>query len=337
MQDLSVAEYFALADRPVVIDVRSPAEYAAGHLPGAASHPLFDDEERAKVGTLYKQVSPDAALLRGLEFAGARMRSLVEGARLSAPSGEVVVQCWRGGQRSASVGWLLEQAGMKVRRLTGGYKAYRTYARAYLGGDAHQLRVLSGPTGSGKTPVLHALRALGADIVDLEGLAHHKGSSFGSLGEAPQPSSEQFENRLFAALLDIPAGRTVWAEDESRLIGTVCQPDVFYDRLLAAPAVALRQPIEWRVDNLVRDYAKYPKEGLVAAFTRLKKKLGGQHLSTALEALEQDDFATACRIALTYYDKAYAHYASHKTSAVTELIVLDPAADRVAEQLLRLL
>ena len=336
MQDLTVEEYFALAERSVIIDVRSPTEYDAGHVEGAASHPLFNDAERAEVGTLYKQLSPDAALLRGLEFAGARMRELVEGARRSAPSGEVVVQCWRGGQRSASVGWLLEQAGMNVRRLTGGYRAYRTYARAYLGDNHHQLKVLSGPTGSGKTPVLHALRTLGADVVDLEGLAHHKGSSFGALGEASQPSTEQFENRLFASLVAIPAGRTVWIEDESRLIGTVCQPSVFYDRLLAAPAVALVQPIDWRVDNLVRDYARYPKEGLKAAFTRLRKKLGGQHLNTALEALERDDFTTACRIALTYYDKAYAHYASRKTSPVTELTVHDPAAECVARQLLQL-
>ena len=335
MQQLSPAEYFALAEQPTLLDVRSPGEFTAGHIGGAVSLPLFDNDERAEVGTLYKQTNPDAALLRGLEIAGGKMRALVEQARAAAPSGRVVVQCWRGGQRSASVGWLLEQAGMQVAQLSGGYKAYRAHVRAWLGEAHHALRVLSGPTGSGKTPVLYALRELGASVVDLEGLANHKGSSFGALGEEPQPSSEAFENMLFTALRNLPTDRPVWVEDESRMIGTVCQPDTFYARLVAAPAVELVQPLDWRVDNLVRDYAGYPKQGLVAAFTRLRKKLGGQHLQTALDALERQDYATACRIALVYYDKAYAHYAEQKSVAPLRRIeAASPDPATIARQLL---
>ena len=335
MQALSPAEFFAEYDSTVVLDVRSPGEYAAGHLPGAVSLPLFDDAERAEVGTLYKQTSPDAALLRGLELAGGKMRLLVEQAREAAPEGRVVVQCWRGGQRSASVGWLLEQAGMQVTQLRGGYKAYRAYVHSWLAESRHELRVLSGPTGSGKTHILHTLAELGASVVDLEGLAHHKGSSFGALGEAPQPSSEEFENRLFAALRVLPTDRPVWVEDESRMIGTVCQPEVFYDRLVAAPTVALEQPLEWRVASLVQDYADYPNEGLVAAFTRLRKKLGGQHLQTALEALERNDYATACRVALVYYDKCYAHYATRKARSILGTVQADaPDPQSIARQLL---
>ena len=335
MQHLSPAEYFALPERPVLLDVRSPGEYTAGHIGGAVSLPLFSDAERAEVGTLYKQTSPDAALLRGLELAGSKMRELVERTRAAAPSGRVVVQCWGGGQRSASVGWLLEQAGMQVAQLTGGYRAYRTYARAWLGEAHHELRVLSGPTGSGKTRVLHALRELGASVIDLEGLAQHKGSSFGALGEMPQPSSEAFENKLFTALRDLPTDRPVWLEDESRMIGTVCQPEPFYERLVAAPAIELLQPLAWRVDKLVKDYASYEKEGLVAAFTRLRKKLGGQHLQTALDALDREDYATACRVALVYYDKAYAHYAERKAVAPRcRLEVVLPDSHAIARQLL---
>ncbi len=337
MRILSPEEFFALDRRPVLLDVRSPGEFTAGHAPGAVSMPLFDNDERAEVGTLYKQVSADEALLRGLEIAGGKLRHLVEQARAAAPDGSMVVQCWRGGQRSASVAWLLERAGMDVHQLSGGYQAYRAYVREWLSQDHHQLRVLSGPTGSGKTPILLAMREQGAAVIDLERLANHKGSSFGALGEDPQPTTEEFENLLYAALSEISPGTTVWLEDESRLIGTVCQPEVFYDRLLAAPAIELVQPTAWRVDNLVRDYAGYPREGLAAAFIRLRKKLGSNHLQAALEALESSDFVEACRIALVYYDKAYAHYASKKPAGqLIRVEARDPAPESIARQLLAL-
>ena len=313
MDIITAAELFGgPADGRPILDVRSPGEYAAGHLPGAHSLPLFSDAERAEVGTLYKQDSPDAALLRGLDIAGAKMRWLVETAREMAPAGRAVVHCWRGGQRSGSVGWLLERGGMEVAQLAGGYKAFRHYVRAYLGQDHHRLRVLGGPTGSAKTEVLRALAELGAPVVDLEALASHKGSSFGALGEAPQPTTETFENRLFGALRAIPAGRTVWLEDESRMIGTVYQPDAFFERLTAAPVTELLRPLDWRVEHLVSTYAGYAKHQLVDAFVRIRKKLGGQHLSTALEALDVGDYAAAARVALVYYDKAYAHHSRRR-------------------------
>lgn len=323
MQTLSAQDYlFDPAWRAVpLLDVRSPGEYAAGHLPGARSLPLFTDEERARVGTLYKQDSPDAALLAGLDIAGGKMRWLVEEGRRLAPGGRAVVHCWRGGQRSGSVGWLLERAGVVVHQLAGGYKAARGEMRRYLAESDHQFRVLSGPTGSGKTEVLLAMRELGAHVIDLEGLAHHKGSSFGALGEAPQPSSEAFENQLFAELRAVPPGATVWLEDESRMIGHVYLADEFYQRLTAAPVVELEQPIEWRVERLVRQYAGYPKDGLREAFVRIRKRLGGQHLNAALTALKADDFATAARIALGYYDKAYRHYGERRGARVLGRVV----------------
>ncbi len=337
METVSAEAFFAAPSSTVLLDVRSPGEFESGHAPGAVSLPLFSDAERAEVGTLYKQASPDDALLRGLEIAGGKMRSLVVAARGAAPDNKVVVQCWRGGQRSASVAWLLERAGMEVSQLMGGYKAYRAFVRQWLSEPRHHLRVLSGPTGSGKTRILHALLRTGAPVVDLEGLANHKGSSFGSLGEDPQPSSEEFENLLFAALRHIPGGKTVWIEDESRLIGTVCQPEAFYDRLVAAPVVQLDQPEPWRVNNLVRDYASYPHSELAAAFTRLRKKLGGQHLQSALDALEQGDYATAARVALVYYDKAYDHYAERKAAGdVTRVTLASEEPEQIARQLLAL-
>jgi tRNA 2-selenouridine synthase len=318
-----------------LLDVRSPGEYEEASLPGALSLPLFSNEERAKVGTLYKQKSPDAALLEGLDIAGSKMRELVETARRLAPGNKVVVHCWRGGQRSGSVAWLLERAGFEVGQLTGGYKAARGYIRQYLGEPRHQFKVLSGPTGSGKTPVLLAMQALGANVVDLEGLANHKGSAFGGLGEAPQPSSEAFENILFAELRLIPEGEAIWLEDESRLIGHVCLPSEFYDRLIASPIVVLDQPMEWRVKHLVQNYALYPKADLSAAFTKIKKRLGGQHLNAALAALAEDDFAAAARIALVYYDKAYSHYGDRRDAKVLfQVQPTSPVVEEIARQVL---
>ena len=337
MQTLTAESYFTSGDRPVLLDVRSPGEFRNGHAPDAVSLPLFEDGERAEVGTLYKQHSPDAALLRGLDIAGAKMRRLVEDARRAAPDGRAVVQCWRGGQRSASVGWLLEQAGMQVAQLAGGYKAYRAYVREWLAEQHHPLRVLSGPTGSGKTAILHELASRGAAVVDLERLASHKGSSFGALGEAEQPTTEEFENLLFGALRAIPAGCPVWLEDESRMIGTVCQPDVFYQRLVSAPVVELVQPTEWRIKNLVDAYSGYERADLSAAFTRLRKRLGGQHLQRALDALAEGDYAAAARIALVYYDKTYAHYAERKNAEeVVRLEARAPDPASIAEQILAL-
>ncbi|TXF88383.1 tRNA 2-selenouridine(34) synthase MnmH [Neolewinella aurantiaca] len=339
MQTLTPQEYFTNPywTNHVLLDVRSPGEHTVGKLPAAKSLPLFTDEERAVVGTLYKQTSPDAALLSGLEIAGGKMRWLVEEARRLAPGNKVVVHCWRGGQRSGSVAWLLERAGFEVAQLTGGYKAARHHIRKYLAQNNHQLRVLSGPTGSGKTPVLLAMQQQGAFVVDLEGLANHKGSAFGALGEAPQPSSEEFENQLYAALKAIPPGEVVWMEDESRMIGHVYMPDEFYERLCAAPVYSLDQPLEWRVNHLVKSYARYPKEDLMDSFSRIRKKLGGQHLKAAIEYLEENDFAAAARIALVYYDKAYHHYGERRQArvvATVQAVSKDPA--EVARQLMEL-
>lgn len=337
MQTLTPAELFndPLWQNHVLLDVRSPGEYALARLPGAVSLPLFTNEERARVGTLYKQTSPDAALLEGLEIAGGKMRWLVEEARRLAPGNKVVVHCWRGGQRSGSVAWLLERAGFEVAQLTGGYKAAKQHIRQYLGEEHHKFRVLSGPTGSGKTEVLLAMQQQGACVVDLEGLANHKGSSFGALGEAPQPESEAFEILLFSALRAIPAGEVVWLEDESRMIGHVYLPDEFYHRLIAAPVVTLEQPMEWRTQHLVKNYARFPKAELEAAFVRIRKRLGGQHLNAALEALAADDFATAAQIALVYYDKAYHHYGERRNAQVVcKVVAQSPEVDLIAQQVL---
>lgn len=287
-----------------IIDVRSPAEYAKGHIPNAINMPMFSDEERAIVGTAYKQESQEAALLKGLDMVGTKMSHFVRQAKAIAPEGRLIIHCWRGGKRSSSISWLLRMAGMETSTLEGGYKAYRQYIRQQFQDRNKSFIILTGSTGSGKTKALHHLKSRGEQIIDLEGLAHHKGSAFGDINETPQPSTEQFENNLYEIFRHLNGSRRVWLESESRMIGNISIPDTFWKKMMAAPMVHLNIPKAARIQYLVQSYGKYPKEKLVSSFQKLKKKLA-QHLPVALEALENNDLEIAARIALDYYDKYY--------------------------------
>lgn len=307
MKIISPQDWFRIDHPPALLDVRSPGEFAKGHWPGALSLPLFDNAERAEVGTLYKQESPEVAFLRGLELAGQKLRWYVERAQELAAGKEVAVHCWRGGQRSQSMAWLLSKRFEHVQVISGGYKAIRRAGRDYLAEFSHPLIVLGGTTGSGKTKVLKALRESGETVVDLEQMAHHKGSAFGALGEPMQPTVEQFENDLFHTFLhlDIQTEKPIWLEDESKSIGRVYLPDELWHKMMKAPLIQLDLPEDWRLENLVTDYASYDIEALRASFGRIRKRLGGQNLNAALKALDKRDFTSAASIALRYYDKAY--------------------------------
>ncbi|MBK8554971.1 MAG: tRNA 2-selenouridine(34) synthase MnmH [Lewinellaceae bacterium] len=226
-QVVDTLELLAMMDERVLLDVRSPGEYAQGHIPGAFSFPLFSDEERARVGTTYKQANPEAALLLGLDLVGPKMGHFVVEALKLSRNKKLAVHCWRGGQRSKSMAWLLRLAGCDVVTLNGGYKAFRHEALDQYHLHPYNLRVVGGRTGSGKTKVLQALRDMGEQIIDLEGLAHHKGSAFGAIGEQEQPSVEQFENDLFFALRALDPQKRIWIENESRSIGRVYIPTGF--------------------------------------------------------------------------------------------------------------
>lgn len=315
LRALPIAEFLAY-DAPI-IDVRSPGEHAHGHVPGARSLPLFSDAERAVVGTLYKQEGRDAALLEGLRMVGPRMAAIVEEARSIAPDGRVRVHCWRGGERSGSVAWLLDKAGFSdVRTLIGGYRAFRGDVLSAFGAP-FQVKVLGGHTGSGKTELLALLRAQGEQVLDLEELASHKGSAFGMLGEAPQPTTEHFENRVWATLAALDPSRPIWCEDESVLIGRVKVPQALFDRMRTAPLYLASVPVQQRVERLVRDYGGFPKEQLAAALLRIRKRIGPQHYKAAIEALEADDLATVVRITLVYYDKAYQRSTDQRAPGTT--------------------
>lgn len=320
---IAVEQLLEIQQNRILFDVRTPAEFEQGHIPGAVNLPLFSNEERAVVGTIYKQQSPELALLKGLEFAGAKMRWYVEEAQRLAENQAIAVHCWRGGKRSESMGWLLEQAGFDVMILKGGYKNYRNYLHNYLTEQKAPFIILGGYTGSGKTEVLHELAKLGEQVLDLELLAHHKGSAFGALGEALQPSVEQFENDLFKAYYKLNKNQRIWLEDESKAIGKVYITDGFWQQMVRAPHIKLEIPLHERIQHLVDIYANFPKENLIESFQKIKKRLGGLHLNNAIAALERGDYAEAVRIALIYYDKTYEHCLQNKMGVVIHLFKAD--------------
>lgn len=301
---IDVAKFFENQEDRVLIDVRTPAEYEQGHIAGAHNLPLFSNEERAIVGTIYKKKSPEMAMLKGLEFVGEKLPTFVKIASKIAPRKKVAVYCWRGGKRSGSLSWLLDLAGFDVITIQGGYKAYRTFMF-----DFYQqpllINTVGGRTGTGKTEIIHHLKDLGEQVVDLEGIAHHKGSAFGALGEQKQPTVEHFENILFNTLIKLDLSKKVWVENESRSIGRVFIPHGFWDNMKRGRLINIEIPYEERIERSVTDYKDYPKDELIAIFKLIEKRLGGQLCQAAIEALNKDDYKKAAEIALIYYDKSY--------------------------------
>jgi tRNA 2-selenouridine synthase len=323
-----------LAQCAVVVDVRSPGEFAHAHIPGAHNLPLFDDGERAEIGTLYKQQGRRAAVQRGLELVGPRLAKLGAGLQTlqaSAPEAPLGLHCWRGGMRSESMAWLATRLELPVVLLDGGYKAFRRWA-LNLFEQPWPIRLLGGRTGCGKTDLLLALRCRGVAVVDLEGLAHHRGSSFGHLGLPPQPSSEQFENAIALELHRQRQAAEIWLEAESNQVGRCRVPAALWRQMASAPALEIRRPLEARVAQLVTLYGQQDAAGLAEATQRIARRLGPQRTATALEAIARRDWATACRQMLDYYDRCYDH--DLNSHAVTALELGNAGVDQSADTLL---
>jgi tRNA 2-selenouridine synthase len=328
-------EAFLAAAGPL-LDVRSPGEFGRGHIPGAVNVPLFDDAGRAEIGTLYKQQGRTEAVRRGLALVGPRLEEL--GGRLlelaaAAPRQPLRIHCWRGGMRSGSVAWLAGTLDLSVLLLAGGYKAWRHWVLRQFE-RPWPLRLLGGRTGSAKTELLLALREKGVAVIDLEGLAHHRGSSFGGLGQPPQPSSEHYENLLAAALAPLEGAPEIWLEAESVQVGRCRIPAGLWRQMKQAPLLEVRRPLEARVAHLVRLYGVQDPAGLTEATLRIARRLGPQRTAAALAAIEARDWAAASRQMLDYYDSCYDHELDrHPCVASVELERLHPAA--AADLLLR--
>ena len=305
---------------PPILDVRAPCEFAQGHVPGAISMPLFSDEERAEVGTLYKHAGHDAAVERGLEIVTTKgWEDLLANVPQLDEGDDVLVYCFRGGMRSGSVAWLLSQAPLNVHTLEGGYKRFRRWAMESWEACDRPITIVGGPTGSGKTDVLHALRDdLAAQVLDLEGEANHRGSIFGALGRPAQPTNEQYENALALQWRGFAPARPVFIEDESHNVGKCGVPRGLWRRMRAAEARVLRLdvPHEARVDKLVREYGCYEPRLIADCVRGLTKKLGHakvDELCAMLEAESPPRLAEVADFLLGgYYDEMYAYQAKKR-------------------------
>jgi tRNA 2-selenouridine synthase len=301
-----------LAEFDAVVDARSESEFAEDHLPGAVNWPSLNDEERALVGTLYKQVSPFEARKKGAALVSANVSRHIECELLDKPkSWQPLVYCWRGGKRSGSLALVLDQIGFKVSLVEGGYKAFRGAVLEQLPELAQRLsyRVVCGPTGSGKTRLLHALAAAGAQVLDLEGLAHHRSSVLGLIPGEPQPTQKAFDTRVWDALRRFDPARPVYVESESKKVGNVTVPESLMTAMRASPCLRVELSDDERVALLLEDYEFFVHDP--ALFCRrlgALTELRGKAVVERWQALvQQGDVETVVRELLkTHYDPGYA-------------------------------
>ncbi|MGE0090775.1 MAG: tRNA 2-selenouridine(34) synthase MnmH [Bacteroidales bacterium] len=306
VQKVDIKAFLELSKTIQVIDVRSPREFEFGHMPGALNIPLFDNNERAIVGTAYKQISRNDSVLKGLEIVGPKMKGFAEKAQELAINNQLLVYCWRGGMRSASMAWLFDMLGIKTFTLIGGYKSYRRYGKLKLS-EAQKIIILGGLTGSGKTETLQKIKEKGEQILDLELLANHKGSAFGALGQNNQLPNEQFENNLIFEFLQLDPSKPIWLEDESHSIGANWIPNELFQKMRQAPVLKMELDKSERIKRLVKEYAGFDKFHLENCILKIGKRLGGQHVKHALECLKNDQLDVVADITLTYYDKSYSY------------------------------
>ncbi len=322
-----------------IIDVRAPAEFAEDHIPGAINLPVLDDAERARIGTIYKQDSPFTARKLGAALVARNAARHLEGVLADRPGGwRPLIYCWRGGQRSGSFASILSQIGWRVETVAGGYKSWRRLVSdtLYDGPLPGRVVLLDGNTGTAKTEVLNLLPARGLQVIDLEGLAGHRGSLFGAVGV--QPSQKAFEGALAVALAQLDPDRPVVVEAESIKIGNLFLPPKLWQAMNAAPRVAIAAPLVARAEYLVRAYGD-----LIADPARLDRIIGQlrpQHAAEVIAgwqamATAGDYAALAEGLMAAHYDPRYAKHRARVTVPVTAVVAdnlaaLAPLADRVA-------
>ena len=311
MKSTGVANVTQAGEFDEIIDVRSPAEFAEDHIPGAVNCPVLSDEERARVGTLYKQESPFAAKKLGAALVARHIAEHIEGRFLDRPrEWKPLIYCWRGGKRSGAMSHVLRQIGWQACALEGGYKSWRRHVVAELAELPRRFsfRVVTGATGSGKSRLLETLAAQGAQVLDLEALAAHKGSVLGGLPDEAQPSQKMFESRLLAVLQGLTLERPVFVEAESRRIGQLQVPDALLETMRASPCLRIEATDAARVRFLIGDYDYF-----LADPAALREKLGclrelqsGETLARWNALIDARDWpALVAELLAQHYDPLY--------------------------------
>jgi tRNA 2-selenouridine synthase len=319
---IGIHDFLRLREELATVDVRSEGEFKEGHIAGAVNIPILNNQERIQVGTDYKQKGQLEAIKTGFRLVGPRILDIVNEAEKAANNKELLIHCWRGGMRSTNFCQFVEMAKIKTHQLGGGYKTYRHTALASFR-DPLKLIVLGGSTGSGKSEILRSLAAKGEQVIDLEKLAHHKGSVFGGLMMPPQPTTEQFQNDLFEAIRKLDHNKRIWIEDESIAVGKIFIPDDFWRQMTSSSVIEIEVGKTVRIERLVAEYGHADRDEFLEAMTRIVKKLGGQHFNAAREKLKEGDMAAVIEILLTYYDKAYFNGLDKKKKRIRSQIPWD--------------
>ncbi|MGR3763220.1 tRNA 2-selenouridine(34) synthase MnmH [Rossellomorea sp. NS-SX7] len=309
--DISINELLELCQEDLVfVDVRSPSEYEDMTIPGSINIPVFDDEERAEVGTLYKQVSKEAATDRGLEIFSAKLPAFIK--QFKELPGEKVVFCWRGGMRSKAAATFLDLMGIKPYRIQGGVRAYRHWVMKQL--ESLEMKpkayVLNGGTGTGKTAILHELKNQGLPILDIEGLADHRGSVFGAIGMSPV-NQKTFDSLLIKEVKGLQQAPFVMFEAESKRIGKILLPPFLLNKKEEATHIFIELPIEERIAHILKEYKLYEHhEEFVEAFRKIKRRIHSPVANTIEEELKRLNYEAVLELLLEYYyDPRYLHTA----------------------------
>lgn len=331
-QDLSIQEWLRRREKGMtMIDVRSPSEYADATIPGSLNIPLFNDEERAEIGTIYTRVSVEAAKERGLEIVSAKLPAFIR--QFADIEGAKTVFCWRGGMRSKTTATLLSLMDIHVCRLAGGYRSYRKWVVSTLESLEFKPKalVIHGDTGNGKTTILRNLQAKGYPVIDLEGMAGHRGSVFGQIGLRAH-NQRMFDALLLEELLRLQQEDYVMMEAESKRIGKICVPDFILSKKDQGYHVKLELPLEVRVQNIVKDYEpeKHPQE-CMEAFQRIRSKIHVPIAADIAMYLEREQYEQAVELLLLhYYDKRYAY--SEQNYGDSDFITIAAETMEEAEQ-----
>ena len=307
-----------------IIDVRSPIEYSQGHLPGAINIPLFTDSERESIGKIYKKESRLKAIFNGLKVTlpnTTKFLKIIIKTTKKQQEGKksLRIYCWRGGMRSNAFAWLARTIGIKTYLLKGGYKSYRKWVLNQFSCDL-PIRLVGGKTGTRKTDLLNFINNENIYVIDLERIANHRGSSFGSLGMERQPTTQQFENMLAESVQEFHESNynEIWLEAESSNLGKCRIPNSLYTQMKKAPVIEIIKNKNERVDYLVKIYSQNSQNELKDAVYRISKRLGPQRTKEALLAIEKEEWSKACIALLDYYDRCY-EYELKKTKNINSI------------------
>ncbi|NGZ75182.1 tRNA 2-selenouridine(34) synthase MnmH [Saccharibacillus alkalitolerans] len=334
-QDITIEELLAkrASGEISTIDVRSPSEYRSASIPGSVNIPLFDDEERAEVGTLYKQVGVEQAKDRGLQIASAKLPEFVR--QFKEVEGQKAVFCWRGGMRSRTTATVLDLMGIRAYRLNGGFRAYRKWVVGQL--DTFELNarafVLNGNTGNGKTAILHRLREEGYPVIDLEGMAGHRGSVFGGIGVEAR-NQKTFDALLLERLMQIGDAPYILLEAESKRIGKVEVPAFLMKKKEQGVQLRVELPMEERIRHIIEDYRpEEHAEACMASFLRIKEHIHQPIAADIHRLMESGEYADAVRMMLEfYYDPKY-EYSEGRLNPEATLEIRTATAEEAAERI----